>query len=548
MQPASAEAATVAGLARCVRTPGPWRPSKLRLVLLITRRALPKLSPPTKKQRAAALAPLEAGVDEHPVQAFGLGRGAHRHRAGHHQRLDARCDMAPAQQRRGLAQIGQSRVGTRADEGRFDRRAQQHRARAQVHVVQCALRRDAPRRVAVLRRVGHAPVDGPAVLGACAPAELRCERGHVDRAPLVPCRILVRPQRAPMRRRLLEQLARRGEGSARHPLQRALVRRHQAGPGAELHRHVAQRHAPFDVERAHGLAGKLDGATLAARRAEARDQRQRHVLGAGARRQPPVEAHLHAARPRTHQRLRGHRMFAFGGTDAPGQRAQAADGAGVAVGTDQRDAWQRNALLGRDHVHDALARVVKVDQSQPGSARAQAEFADEGLAAGEERAFAALGKGVDDVVHRAEHQLRMGHPPSRRGQPGQQRRAGALVQEDAVDEKQRALVVKFGHDMRIPDAVDHGLRCVDARGLGTGCSGTHARHSACRPMATTVHRPLHSAAGPRAGCRCPTTRRPRCSPAARLRPAAHGTGPGPGAIESAVSSPSVPRAAMAGSG
>ena len=45
-KPATAEAATVIGLARWVRTPGPWRFSKLRLVELITRRAPPKLSPP----------------------------------------------------------------------------------------------------------------------------------------------------------------------------------------------------------------------------------------------------------------------------------------------------------------------------------------------------------------------------------------------------------------------------------------------------------------------------------------------------------------------
>ena len=37
MRPRNADAATVAGLARWVRVRGPWRLSKLRFVVLITR-------------------------------------------------------------------------------------------------------------------------------------------------------------------------------------------------------------------------------------------------------------------------------------------------------------------------------------------------------------------------------------------------------------------------------------------------------------------------------------------------------------------------------
>src|SRR5690606_1879706 len=49
MLPATAEAATVAGLARWVRAPGPCRPSKLRLVVLTTRSPA-KVSPPMNAQ------------------------------------------------------------------------------------------------------------------------------------------------------------------------------------------------------------------------------------------------------------------------------------------------------------------------------------------------------------------------------------------------------------------------------------------------------------------------------------------------------------------
>src|SRR5206468_4014406 len=45
IRPAMADAATVAGLARCVRVDGPCRPSKLRLVVLITRMSAKRESP-----------------------------------------------------------------------------------------------------------------------------------------------------------------------------------------------------------------------------------------------------------------------------------------------------------------------------------------------------------------------------------------------------------------------------------------------------------------------------------------------------------------------
>ena len=46
MQPAIAAAATIAGLARWVRLPGPWRPSKLRLEVEIERLPGGTMSPP----------------------------------------------------------------------------------------------------------------------------------------------------------------------------------------------------------------------------------------------------------------------------------------------------------------------------------------------------------------------------------------------------------------------------------------------------------------------------------------------------------------------
>ena len=58
------------------------------------------------------------------------------------------------------------------------------------------------------------------------------------------------------------------------------------------------------------------------------------------------------------ERLGGEHVLDLAGADAEGQRAEGAVGGGVAVAADDRHARQRAALLGADHVDDALVRVA----------------------------------------------------------------------------------------------------------------------------------------------------------------------------------------------
>ena len=111
--PAIAAAAAIAGLTRCVRPPAPCRPSKLRFEVEAQRSpGLEAVVVHAEAHRAARLAPLEAGVAEHLVEAFLLGLRLHQARARHHHReLDVRarracpCTTAAAARRSSMREL-----------------------------------------------------------------------------------------------------------------------------------------------------------------------------------------------------------------------------------------------------------------------------------------------------------------------------------------------------------------------------------------------------------------------------------------------------------
>ena len=133
--PAIAAAATIAGLISSVRPVGlPWRPLKLRFdddARHLPAFELVGIHP--EAHRAAGAAPLEAGLDEHLVQAARFGGAADRARSGHDQRLDVLRDVVPLDDPRRLFEIGEPAVGARADERDVDPRALHARARREPH-------------------------------------------------------------------------------------------------------------------------------------------------------------------------------------------------------------------------------------------------------------------------------------------------------------------------------------------------------------------------------------------------------------------------------
>ena len=71
-----------------------------------------------------------------------------------------------------------------------------------------------------------------------------------------------------------------------------------------------------------------------------------------------VDRDAHPLRPGLRQRLRGEHVLDLARADAERQRAERAVGRGVAVAAHDGHARQRAALLGPDHVDDALVRVA----------------------------------------------------------------------------------------------------------------------------------------------------------------------------------------------
>src|SRR5690606_10542650 len=87
---------------------------------------------------------------------------------------------------------------------------------------------------------------------------------------------------------------------------------------------------------------------------------QDDVLRRYALRQLAVDDNAHVLRFALNERLRGEHMLDLGRTDAVSQRAESAVRRGMAVAADDRRAWQREALLRADDVHDALPDVELV--------------------------------------------------------------------------------------------------------------------------------------------------------------------------------------------
>ena len=99
--------------------------------------------------------------------------------------------------------------------------------------------------------------------------------------------------------------------------------------------------------------------------ADMRDDGERDVLGRDARRRAAIDRDPHAPRLALPDRLRHQHMGDFGRADAERIGAERAMSRGVAVAADDQQTRQREALLGADHMHDALPRIVEAEQLDP---------------------------------------------------------------------------------------------------------------------------------------------------------------------------------------
>ena len=148
-------------------------------------------------------------------------------------------------------------------------------------------------------------------------------------------------------------------------------------------------------------------------------------------------------------------MDDLGGADAEGDRAHAAMGAGVAVAAHQQGAGQRDAQLGPDHVHDALAGLAEIEQPHAPALGLVAHVI-EALRIGLQRFVRAAGLGRDDMVEGGERELGIADAVAC-VLDRLKAAAAAVMHEMAADVQQRVAVAQIGDDVAVPDLVEKGL-------------------------------------------------------------------------------------------
>ena len=165
---------------------------------------------------------------------------------------------------------------------------------------------------------------------------------------------------------------------------------------------------------------------------------------------------------------------------AEGERAEAADGAGMAVGNGVGRARQHHAELRRDDVGDALLRVIDVEKPDGVAAAALAHRLEKRRARWVGAVVAARLGGDGVILHR-EGEVRPAHRPLLLLQLLEGVGRVQLVQHVPVDVDQIAAVGAARHQMRVPDLVEQG----GGHGgdtSGSACGTEEARgHSWARP-------------------------------------------------------------------
>ena len=448
--PAIAAAAATAGQTRCVRPPGPWRPSKLRFEVDAQRSpgrgCRGSCRGTSSSRRRATRSPASRNTRSRPSRsacAFTSpepGTTIARTPA----RPCGRATTSPARAGPRCARSCTSR-GTPVDGDVADRRAG-----AEIHVRERAAGGLALRRLEGIG-IRHGAVDrhalrrvrAPRDVAAAAPtrrAHLAIERGAV-----------VGRQRAPVVERALPVRALRRVRPLLDVRERRVVRRDHPGARAGLDRHVADGHAAFHRERADRVAAVLDDvADAAARRRCCAMIAEDHVLrrDAGAagrrRRRPPssraapaaASASPARARPRTcrcRTRARRTRRASTCGCRRRRSSCPAASARAPAPmmwtmpcsGVAHRKSRTPNSLALRSSASICLRE------------------------SGRRSAVAVVGRHV--VVDRRERQVGPAHLALREPQPLERLRRRHLVHEMQVDVQQVRLARGAPNDVAVPD-------------------------------------------------------------------------------------------------
>ena len=365
-------------------------------------------------------------------------------------------DGATLEDRRGEAQVLDAAVGARPDEDRVDLDLAQRRAGLEAHVVQGLLGGDLV--VGLVEVVGARDVGTQrrALAGVGAPGDERRHGRRVELDLLVEDGVVVGAQGLPVCDRGVPVGSLGGLGLVGEVVEGGLVGCDEAGLGAPLDRHVADRHPALHGELLDGLAAVLHDVALAAAGAGVRDQGEHQVLGGDAVRQAAVDGDGHRLGPGLRQGLGGEHVLDLGGADAERDRAEGTVGRGVGVAAHDRHARLGQPELGADDVDDALLDVAERVEAYAEVGAVLAQRLDL-------RARDRIGDRLVPVDRRDVVVLgREGEVGSTYGAVGETEsveglRRRHLVEEVEVDVEEVGLPRRAADDVLVPDLLGQGL-------------------------------------------------------------------------------------------
>ena len=302
-------------------------------------------------------------------------------------------------------------------------------------------------------RIGNGFVDGDALAGIDAPGHGRRDVGGGEVDDVVVMAAGLARERPPALHGFVPGRAFR---RVRPPLEIGegrLVRVHIACARAAFDGHVAHGHAFFHREAVEHIAAVFVGEARAAVHAQRADDVENDVLRINARTQVAVDVDPANLQLAQRHGLRREHIAHLACADAERDRAERAVRARVRIAAGDGRARLRDALLGADHVHDALLARRAIEKRDPKLRAILAQFIHHGLRERIAIRFDHL-VGRDNVVHRRERALRKRHLQAEIAQHAEGLRARDLVDQMRADDQLGLAVGQFAHRVGVPDFLE----------------------------------------------------------------------------------------------
>ena len=205
-----------------------------------------------------------------------------------------------------------------------------------------------------LRGIRDGFVDADTLIRGDAPRDRGLDVGGVDLNHVVVFRVWIGCERLPVLDCGVPLVSGWGVGTALEKLEGLLIGIDVTAAGASLDSHVAHSHALFHGHFVEELAGILVGVSNTTLGAKETNNVEGDVLGVDAR--PELPGYLdtaHFERFHSH-RLGGENVADLSGPDTESDGPEGSMGGGVGIAAGDSGSGLGDALLGADHVDDAL--------------------------------------------------------------------------------------------------------------------------------------------------------------------------------------------------